>query len=55
VIRHETLRDVGQVRTINFATFDQHDETFMIRILDPTSMAGAAGVARYQPEFDAVV
>jgi putative acetyltransferase len=31
------------------------DEAFMIRILDAASMAGAAGVARYRPEFDAVV
>jgi putative acetyltransferase len=31
------------------------DEAFMIRILSPLAMAGAAGVARYRPEFDAVV
>jgi len=31
------------------------DEAFMIRVLDTAAMAGAAGVARYRPEFDAVV
>lgn len=31
------------------------DEAFMIRILDPEVMAGAAGVARYRPEFDGVI
>jgi putative acetyltransferase len=31
------------------------DEAFMVRILDPAAIAGAAGVARYRPEFDAVV
>jgi len=31
------------------------DEAFMIRILNPAAMTGAAGVARYRPEFDAVV
>jgi putative acetyltransferase len=31
------------------------DEAFMIRVLDATTMAGVAGVARYRPEFDAVV
>jgi putative acetyltransferase len=31
------------------------DEAFMVRILDPAVMAGVAGVARYRPEFDAVV
>ena len=31
------------------------DEAFMVRILDPAAMAGAAGVARCRPEFDAVV
>jgi putative acetyltransferase len=31
------------------------DEAFMVRILDPAAMAGAAGIARYRPEFDAVV
>jgi len=30
------------------------DEAFMVRILDRAAMAGAAGVARYRPEFDAV-
>jgi len=25
----------------------------MVRVLQPTAMAGAAGVARYRPEFDA--
>jgi putative acetyltransferase len=31
------------------------DEAFMIRILDAAGMADAAGVARYRPEFEAVV
>jgi len=31
------------------------DEAFMVRILDAAAVAGAAGVARYRPEFDAVV
>jgi putative acetyltransferase len=31
------------------------DEAFMIRILDREAMAGAAGVARYRPEFDTVI
>ena len=31
------------------------DDAFMIRILDPAAMAGATGIARYRPEFDAVV
>jgi putative acetyltransferase len=31
------------------------DEAFMIRVLNPAAMTGAAGVARYRPEFDAVV
>ncbi len=31
------------------------DEAFMIRVFSPLAMAGAAGVARYRPEFDAVV
>ena len=55
VIRDETPRDVGQVRMINIAAFEQPDESFMIRILEAGAMAGAAGVARYRPEFDAVV
>jgi len=55
VIREETARDVGQVRMINIAAFEQPDEAFMIRILNPAAMLGAAGVARYRPEFDAVV
>lgn len=55
LIRRETLRDVGQVRMISIAAYDESDEAFMVRILDPTVVAGAAGVARYRPEFDAVV
>jgi len=35
VIREETPRDIGQVRMINIAAFEQADETFMVRILDP--------------------
>jgi putative acetyltransferase len=35
--------------------WDVPDEAFMVRILDPAAMASAAGVARYRPEFDAVV
>ena len=31
------------------------DDAFMVRILDAAAMAGAAGVARYRPEFDAIV
>jgi len=31
------------------------DEAFLVRILDPAGMASASGVARYRPEFDAVV
>jgi hypothetical protein len=41
VIRDETPRDVGQVRMINIAAFEQHDEAFMVRILDPVAAAGA--------------
>ena len=55
VIRDETPHDVGQVRTINIAAFDQLDEAFVIRVLQPAAMAGADGVARYRPEFDALV
>jgi hypothetical protein len=55
VIREETPRHVGQVWMINVAAFEQPDEAFMIRILEPAAMAGAAGVGRYQPEFDTVV
>ena len=54
LIRDETSRDVGQVRMINVAAFEQPDETSLVRILGPAAMAGAAGVARYRPEFDAV-
>jgi hypothetical protein len=54
VICEETSRDVGQVRMINIAAFDQPDEAFLVRILDSAVMTGAAGVARYRPEFDAV-
>ena len=34
VIREETSRDVGQVRTINIAAFEQPDDALMARILD---------------------
>lgn len=34
VIREETPRDVGQVRMINIAAFEQPDDAFMVRILD---------------------
>jgi hypothetical protein len=43
------------MRVINIAAFEQPDEAFMVRILDPVAMASAAGVARYRPEFNAVV
>jgi len=46
VIREETPRDVGQVRMINIAALDQPDEAFLVRILDPATMACAADVAR---------
>jgi hypothetical protein len=36
VIREETLRDVGQVRMINLAAAERHNEAFMVRILDPS-------------------
>jgi hypothetical protein len=39
----------------NTPAFDQPDEAFMVRILNPAAMASAAGVARNRPEFDAVV
>jgi hypothetical protein len=55
LIRQQTLRVVGQVRMINIAAFEQPDDAFLVRILDPAAMAGAAGIARYRPEFDAVV
>jgi hypothetical protein len=55
LIRNKTPRNVGRVRMINIAAFDQPDEVFMIRVLDPKTMAGTAGIARYRPEFDAVV
>ena len=35
--------------------WEVRDEAFMVRILDPEATAGAAGVARYRPEFDAVI
>jgi hypothetical protein len=54
LIRDETLRDVGQGRMINIAAYDQSDDAFMVRILDPAAIAGATGIARYRPEFDAV-
>jgi len=54
VIREETPLDVVQVRMISIAAFELPDELFMIPILDPAPMAGAAGVARYRPEFDGV-
>jgi hypothetical protein len=41
VVREDTLRDVGQVRMINIAAFEQPDEGFMVRILDPVAAAGA--------------
>ena len=41
VIREETPRDVGQVRMINIAAFEQPDEAYMVRILDPVAVAGA--------------
>ena len=50
----ETPLDAGQVRMINIAAFDQPDEAFMIRTINPAAMAGAAGVARYRTEFDTV-
>jgi putative acetyltransferase len=31
------------------------DEAFMIRVLDPTALTGASGIALYRPEFDAVI
>lgn len=40
---------------INITAFDRSDEAFMIRIVNPAAMASAADVARYRPEFDAVV
>ncbi len=40
---------------INIAAFDQPDEAFLTRILQPAAMVGAGGVARYRPEFDALV
>mgnify|MGYP001162870799 CR=1 FL=1 len=55
LIGDEASRDPGQVRMINIAAFDQPDEASMIRILNPQAMLGAAGVARYRPEFDTVV
>jgi len=55
LIRNEAPRDVGQVRMINIAAFEQPDEAFMIRVLNPSAMVGTGGVARYRSEFDAVV
>jgi len=34
-------RDVGQARMINIAAFEQPDEAFMARIVDPVAAAGA--------------
>jgi len=41
LIGEGTARDVGQVRTINIAAFDQPDDAYMVRILDPVAAAGA--------------
>jgi hypothetical protein len=46
LIRDETLRDVGQVRMTTIAAFEQRGEAFLVRILDPATMACAADVAR---------
>jgi hypothetical protein len=53
VIRDETPRDVGQVRMINMAAYDQPDEAFMIRILDPAA-SPATGRSSTQ-SFDGLV
>ena len=49
-VRDETPRDIGKVRMINIAAFDQPDEQSMIPILDPAAMAGPSGIARYRPD-----
>lgn len=55
LIREEAPHDVCQVRMISSAVLDRPDEAFMIRVLQPAAVAGAAGMARYRVEFDAVV
>ena len=50
----ETPLDAGQVRMINIAAFDQPDEAFMVRDLQPAAMADAAGAAGYRLELGAV-
>lgn len=55
LIRDEAPRDVGQVQMITIAASERPDEAFMVRVLQPAAMASASGVARYRPEFDAVV
>jgi len=40
-VRDETPRDIGKVRMINITAFEQPDEAYMVRILDPVAVAGA--------------
>jgi len=41
LIRDEMPRDVGQVRMVNIAAFEQPDEAGLVRILDPGAAARA--------------